>query len=260
MNVLGTPGLSDAQVAQFWRDGFLSRLPVFDETWAAARLAELEAIEAEQAEKHGGAWTDRDFRPWKGLDHPLRAWAEDICRSERFLDTLEPLVGPNLLIRNADVFEKAPGTGQDIRWHRDTAELGPETDGLFTAWIGLTPSTVENGCMVFVRGSHTVDLTNAPESKHALTLSRDALRELDPSNKVRNVMEAGMVSVHHMRTVHASRKNRSTARRVGFVVRLMNPTVSNEAAECGTAWLARGALPHDRFQLKPAFPMTWTSA
>jgi ectoine hydroxylase-related dioxygenase (phytanoyl-CoA dioxygenase family) len=145
-----------------------------------------------------------------------------------------------------------------IGWHIDTAERGEDTNGMLTAWLGLTASTKQNGCLAFSAGSHDIEIPGGPKDKYTLTLTREAQSHLDPAATVLNEMAPGMASLHHFRMIHASGPNRSDARRVGFVVRYMRPDVSQATAESGQATLVRGSDRVGNFSLKPRFPMTWT--
>jgi hypothetical protein len=85
---------------------------------AAHELATLERLEAEEVERRGGVWEKRDFRPWEEDDHPLYAWANALVRRPKLLDAVESILGPDILIRNCDVFIKRPGLKRDIGWHK----------------------------------------------------------------------------------------------------------------------------------------------
>jgi non-heme Fe2+,alpha-ketoglutarate-dependent halogenase len=252
-------GLSDEVVAAYHTQGFTNRIPALSAEEAAEWLAKLTEIEAAQVAAGGGRWHPRDYRPWEQDDHPLREWISALVRHPGILEPVAAILGPDVLVRNADIFIKEPGGRRDIGWHVDTAEKGPDADLLLTAWIGLTASTRDNGCLRYAAGSHRLDIPDAPQDKYHLTFSKTAVAALDPASVVYNEMEPGMMSLHHFRLAHASGANRSTERRVGFVVRFMAPAISQATAESGVATLVRGADHHRHFTLRDRFPMTWTS-
>lgn len=252
-----TGSLSPDQLDHYRTNGFVNRIPVFSAEEAAGWLAELEAIERAQIEAHG-EWKQRDYRPWEHGDHPMRDFIDRLARHPAVLDAVESILGPDILVRNVDVFLKEPGLKRGIAWHIDTAEQGPDADLLLTAWIGLSASTEENGGLHYAAGSHRQALPDAPTDKWSLTLKPTAVAALDPARTVVNTMEPGMMSLHHFRLVHASGPNRSTSRRVGFVCRFMSPAISQATAESGVATLVRGQDRYGHFGLKPHFPLTWT--
>lgn len=253
------PGsLPPEQIDAFWQNGFVTRIPALTPDEARERLEAFEAIEAAEIARGGGAWTQRDYRPWEQDDHPLRAWLDSLARHPRVLDAVESILGPDLLLRNADVFLKEPGNPRGIGWHLDTARRGPEVDGLVTVWLGLTASTRENGGLLYAAGSHRIDIPGGPKDRFTLTLTREASATLDPSRTHVNEMEPGMCSIHHFGLVHASGPNRTANRRLGFVGRYMATSVDPAVAESGAATLVRGTDSHRRFALKDRFPMTFT--
>lgn len=243
------------QVDAYWRDGVVSGVPVLPASFVAGALADLRR----RIDAAGGAdWTDRDYRPWEhGEDHPLVGWMDAVARQRTVLDAVAAVLGPDLLIRNCDVFWKAPGRARGIGWHRDTAVTGPEADGLLTAWIGLTPSTPDNGALRFKLGSHRVALDDPPRDNQSLTLTAAAVASVADCDELVNDMPAGCMSMHHFSTVHASGANRSGAPRIGFVVRFMRPSISRAAAESGTATRVRGRDSHGHFSLLRRFPLGW---
>jgi non-heme Fe2+,alpha-ketoglutarate-dependent halogenase len=253
-----TGSLTAEQVEQYWQFGYVNRVPALSPEVAAHYLARLEEIERQEIERRGGTWWPRDFRSGQD-DHPLAGWLDELVRQPSILDAASSILGPNLLVRNADVFLKEPSTSRGIGWHQDTAERGPDADCLLTAWVGLTASTRENGCLEFSARSHRLELPDGPTDKFSLTLKPRAVAALDPAATVPNLMEPGMMSMHHFRTVHRSAVNRSSQRRVGFVVRFMSPAISQATAESGQATLVRGVNEPKNLGLKDRFPMTWSS-
>ncbi|HMV67009.1 MAG TPA: phytanoyl-CoA dioxygenase family protein [Myxococcota bacterium] len=250
--------LTPEQVEHYQTQGFVNRIPIFTPDEAGRWLARLEDLERAELDRRGGDWKDRDFRPWVTDDHPMFAWANELVRTPALLDAVESLLGPDILVRNADIFVKNPGLRRDIGWHVDTAEKGADADQLLTVWLGLTESTRKNGCILYSAGTHRREIPNGPKDKHSLTFTREAIASLRPQDTALNEMEAGMCSMHHFRIAHASGPNRSDARRIGFVVRFMSPDIQPETAESGAATVVRGSDRRGRFHLRDKFPMTWT--
>ncbi|NRB04782.1 MAG: phytanoyl-CoA dioxygenase family protein, partial [Rhodobacteraceae bacterium] len=151
LNVADT-GLSQSQIDQYWRDGFLFPLPAISPQEALAARAEFEALEAN----------------WKAADlpHPLNTYkrvnahvvmpmAARIARDPRILNIVSGLLGPDVLVYSVEFFIKEPNTTQIVSMHQDLTYWGlGAVDGLLTAWIALSPATPASGCMDFVAGSH----------------------------------------------------------------------------------------------------------
>ena len=74
-------------------------------------------------------------------------------------------------------------------------------------------------------------------------LSRGQEVQADIADKDRTdiVLQPGQMSLHHGLTIHGSGPNSSADRRIGFVVRYINPDVMQEVAETDYAMIVRGA-------------------
>ncbi len=241
----------------FEADGFFLGLPVLTEAEAADAVASLHALEQAEIARRGGRWTERDHRPWEGTPHPLSDWAHQLAAHPRLVDAVSAILGPTVLVRNADVFVKDPAGDEDIAWHLDTRRTDPDVDGMLTAWLALTPGRRRTGAVEYARGSHRLDLSDGASTRHQLTLDRRAMASLDPASFVRPTTPAGHANLHHFRTAHRSGPNRDTVRRVAFVVRYMRPDVSPEVAESGSALAVRGT-DHGAFLPLTEPPITWT--
>ena len=175
----------------------------------------------------------------------------------RVLAAVAAILGPDLLIRNADVFIKEPGTSRRINWHVDCTAPIETARLMVTAWFGLTASTLENGCVDFIPGSHRDPLPNSASDKHNLTFRGEALAAMDEQAHVANVMPLGHLSLHCFRTVHRSSGNHSADRRFGYITRFASAGVTEEAAECGVAFLASGKEDATNLSLRKDFPISW---
>jgi ectoine hydroxylase-related dioxygenase (phytanoyl-CoA dioxygenase family) len=250
--------LTPDQVASYWTDGFLTPLDAIPADHAADLLRRLESLEAQELAARGGTWPKRDYRPWEMEDHPLRAWMDEIARLPTVLDAIEGVLGPDILLRNADIFLKEPQRRQGIGWHWDTAERGDDADQILTAWLALTPATPANGCLRYARASHRTEVPDAPKDKYHLTFSKEACASIPPESVVYNELSPGQMSLHHFRVAHASGPNTTAHRRIGVALRVMSPRVTAATAESGQATLLRGRDTLRHFAIKDRFPMTWT--
>lgn len=254
------PAVTDADVARYWEDGFLTGVPVWSEAEARDFRERLERLEAAQRAALGGVWEVRHDYPWARDHHPMRALFHEMATHPRLVEAATRILGPNVLIRNADVFIKEPGNRRTVDWHLDTAEHDGTEDAYVTAWIGLGEegAHAHNGGMRFVRGGHRLELADRPTDRHHLTLSEQARSVVTPDRVVQSVMAPGEASFHHALMPHESGGNLTNARRIGFVVRFMGTGISAAMAESGVATLVAGVDTHHTFALKEHFPVTWT--
>ena len=65
------------------------------------------------------------------------------------------LSGPDLLLGSAEFFIKQAHSDKQVSWHQDLTYWGlREPEAEITAWVALSESSVESGCMRFLPGSH----------------------------------------------------------------------------------------------------------
>lgn len=74
------------------------------------------------------------------------------------LDTVEDLLGPDIVLYNTQALLKPPYHGASQPWHQDSAYWSIQPFQLVTCWIALDEATVENGCMQFIPKSHKLGL------------------------------------------------------------------------------------------------------
>ena len=150
----------------------------------------------------------------------LFPWAAELVRHASILDLVEAVIGPDILVFHTTVWLKPPRSENYVPWHQDATYFGLAPFDHITAWVALTPSRPESGCVRVIPGSHhNGQLAHFDDHSDALTmLSRgqklaDGIREEDA---VDLVLEPGDVSVHHTLTVHSSDTNRSDGWRIGI--------------------------------------------
>ncbi|SLN38609.1 1-deoxypentalenic acid 11-beta-hydroxylase [Roseovarius litorisediminis] len=233
--------LSAAQTEHYWEDGFLFPLQVFDETEAAQYRAELEAIE-------------RDWLP-ADLPLPLNTYkrvnaqcvmplAARLAQNPRVLNAVEGILGPNLMIWSAEFFIKEPHTTHIVGMHQDLTYWGMgETSDQVTAWIALSPATVQSGCMEFVAGSHKNPImphNDTFSENNLLSRGQEIAVDVADSDKTPIELQPGQMSLHHGLTIHGSGPNTSDDRRIGFAIRYLNPNARQQVADRDYAMMARG--------------------
>lgn len=232
--------LTDAQIAAYRRDGFVSGLPALEQADVDRLRIEIEALEATRADGAGGRPLAQFFRVNGHLTIPLLA---DVARRPAVLDAVASLLGPNLLVWSVELFIKEAGSPATVSWHQDIAYWGMgETDGEATAWIALTDVTQQAGCMRFAPGSHLGGLVAHTDTFAADNLlSRgQAIDGVDEDRAVYGPLAPGRMSIHHGRCFHASGPNRSDGRRIGVAIRYVTPEVRSRDLPPDYAMLVRG--------------------
>ena len=88
---------------------------------------------------------------------------------------------------------------------------------MVTAWVALTPSTSDNGCVAMAPATH-LDGIRPHEDQYGpdnILTRGQHVSGFDPDTAVDVVLQAGQMSLHHPHLIHGSRPNGSDTRRVG---------------------------------------------
>lgn len=235
------PNLTDDQVAQYWRDGFLFPLRVMSAEQAQTLRATLEDVEA----RYAGADLPLGIEHYiRTSPHVVMPFVSDAATDAAVLDAVEGILGPDLMIWGADFFIKDAETTKIVSWHQDLTYWGlGATSDQVTAWIALSDVTEESGCMRFVAGSHKQAIVPHNDTfgeDNLLSRGQEIAVEVDEADATSITLSPGEMSLHHGLLFHASGPNTSKGRRIGLAVRFINANARQEVAEKDYAMLARG--------------------
>ena len=243
-----TTSLSKEQIAAYWDDGYLFPLPALSTKRAAEFRSQLEAIE-----------NDHRFR---SLERPLNDYirthtdvvmpmAAELALQASVLDAVASIIGPNILIWGADFFIKEPHSAMRVSMHQDLTYWGfGETSNQVTAWIALTPSTVESGCVDLVKGSHKNPIlphNDTQAEDNILSRGQEVAVVVPNEDRTHVILAPGEMSLHHGLAIHGSNPNSSDERRIGYAIRYITPDVRQKSERREYAMLARGVDRSDAF-------------
>jgi len=237
--------LNTADVDAYHRDGYHSPLRVFAPAEAADLRASLEAAEA----RAGGPLQGK----WRVKTHLLFTWADRIVHHPPILDAVEDLVGPDILCWTTNFFIKEPSSPGFVSWHQDATYWGLDPEEVVTAWVALSPSTPESGCMRVIPGSHTESHIPHVDTFHKdnlLTRGQEIAVPVDESRAVDIVLAPGEMSLHDIKLVHGSAPNAAHDRRIGLAIRYI-PTRVRQTQQQDSAVLVRGTDRHGHFVHEP---------
>jgi len=227
--------LSEDHVRQYHRDGFFAPIPCLSAEETAMFRAKFEAYEA----AHEG-WYEMS----KGQKlYLLQTWARDLGRHPKILDAVEDVMGPNLMVWGLSLFVKDAHSPSYVSWHQDSTYWGLSKPNVTTAWIALSPANKQSGCMKMVPGTHKweqVAHRDTLAKENLLTRGQEIDVDVDEREAVYLEIEPGEISLHNIRTVHASAPNQSDQRRIAIAIRYITPDVKQINAEGDSAWLVRG--------------------
>lgn len=217
---------------RYERDGYLQYPQVLDPDRVREVSGHVEWLQRKHPE----------LRP-EQLGHTLM-WEDPfwvrLVADERLLDLVEPIIGPNIALFASHYICKPGGDGLPVLWHQDASYWPLEPMEVVTAWLAVDDSTVENGCMRVIPGSHRGPaLTHERHGQEAVLNTQISPSQVDESRAVDVELPAGGVSLHHPFLVHGSNPNHSPKRRAGLTIRYI-PATTRITREDWTTFLLRG--------------------
>jgi non-haem Fe2+, alpha-ketoglutarate-dependent halogenase len=239
--------LGEVDVAKYRQDGVLFPLPALGSSEVEATLGALTRLEALPEPARKSALTTKS--------HLLSRTLWDIVHQSAIVDVASAVIGPDLLVWGAGFFKKPAGSPDFVSWHQDATYWGLEPPDVVTAWVALSPSTIESGCLRVVPSSHRWPVLPHRETyaDHNL-LSRGQEIAVDVSDKpvIDVVLATGQMSLHHVLLAQSSEPNRARHDRIGFAIRYIGGHVRQTKAARDTATLVRGRNALNTFDLEQA--------
>ena len=159
------------------------------------------------------------------------------CNAPGILDMVCQLIGPDVALWNMSLFGKPAFDGKATPWHQDGEYWPIRPLATCSVWIAIDDSTIENGCLQVIPGSHRSQALShhRHNPSESLTLHEELVdTAFDPASAKNIVLERGQISLHDVYLMHGSKPNVTDKDRRGITMRMM-PTTSlydrNVAAE-----------------------------
>ncbi len=133
----------------------------------------------------------------------------DVLRSPTVTGILKYLLGPNVRLQNSKLNLKPPGNGAAVEWHQDWAWYPHTNDDVLALGIFLDDIDGENAPLMVVPGSHRGPVFDHHRGGVFVGAMDDRRDPIDPSEAIALTGPAGSISVHHVRLIHGSVRNRS---------------------------------------------------
>lgn len=222
--------LSQSQISQFHRDGFLILDSFIPKTFCAPLATRIESLFGGNFET--GIWPDEWYgREGVSLEKATKeinnAWKSDrfvasLVLSESLHGFISELGGWNgSRIAQDSIIIKPPGGGTSIEYHQDrnyiSEQFTPLENNSITCWIPLDDVSPDVGTLEYVRGSHKWKLSDPSLAHfHSGSDAVDAHRGpmLDLADKLGEEVDVVKVSIpkggvafHHQNTWHGSGPN-----------------------------------------------------
>ncbi len=225
--------LTSNQLKRYNDYGYLSPIDVLSKNEALAAREEIEFIEKNMPDE-----INKSGRYNVHLISPL---LDSIVHNSKILNAVEGIIGKNILVCSSTLFIKNPNENGFVSYHQDAKYIGLEPHNWVTAWVALTDSYEENGCMKMWPKSHLEIKDHNEKFDKGNLLTRGQTVENVPENEIELVeLTAGQMSLHHPRIVHGSGINKSNDRRIGFVIQSYIGTNVKQTLGKNSVQLARG--------------------
>ncbi len=236
--------LTAQQIEQYEQRGYLSPVSAFNEAQAQHYRKLLE-----DGERLHGLAPDKRRKMYLYLK-----WADEVVHDPRVLDAVEDLIGPDILLYHLTLWIKEPHTDAFISWHQDSTYFGLEpADQHVTAWVALSHSNHESGCVQVLPGSHRRGQVRHDAVKHSANIfptgQTVAVDNEEPLDMM--VLRPGEFSLHHTFALHNSMPNRSADRRIGLGISYIPTACRCVAKQRLTATLVHGEDRFGHFDLDP---------
>ena len=226
--------LSSNQLKQYEEEGFVSPINIFSKDKAKEIRNEIELIENNMPEE-----LENSGRYNAHLISPL---LDEVTHNSKILDAVQSLIGKNILVCGTTLFIKNPYEKGFVSYHQDAKYIGLEPHNWVTAWVAITDSNEENGCMRMWSGSHKDNLKEHDQkfNEGNLLTRGQTVKNVPGLETIPLVLEAGQMSLHHPTVVHGSELNKSNDRRIGFVIQSYIGTNVKQVLGKNSVQLARG--------------------
>ena len=226
--------LSSNQLKQYEDKGFVSPINIFPKDKTKEIRNEIELIENMMPEelKNSGRYNA----------HLISPLLDEVTHNSKILNAVQSIIGENILICGTTLFIKNPNEKGFVSYHQDAKYIGLEPHNWVTAWVAITDSNENNGCMRMWSGSHKDNLKEHDQkfNEGNLLTRGQTVKNVPHEETTPLVLNAGQMSLHHPTIVHGSGLNKSDDRRIGFVIQSYIGTNVKQVLGKNSVQLARG--------------------
>jgi non-heme Fe2+,alpha-ketoglutarate-dependent halogenase len=238
--------LSEADIARYHRDGFLSPIDAFSPDEAREFRDRLEAFERRDGKQFGKG---HNFKP-----HLLFPWVDALVRHPAVLDPVEDIIGPDIRLFHFTIWPKSPGDPAYVSWHQDATYFGLEPAVHITAWVALTDVPVVSGAVEVMPGSHKrgqLHHGQVQDDRNLLSRGQTLTADFAREGSTFMTLKPGQMSLHHTHLIHRSGPNLSSDRRIGFGISYIPTSATCRASTRQSAMLVRGVDRYGHFDDEP---------
>ena len=142
-----------------------------------------------------------------------------LARKPEILAYVKAIIGPDLKVYLDQTMCKQAYIGSAKPPHQDSAYwTDVEPRNQIICWIAVNDSTIENGCMRYIPGSHKGEII---DHKH-LEDFRIEDKDINYEREVAIPLKAGSCCFHHSKVLHRTGPNLSSNGRIGVTIGYMS--------------------------------------
>jgi ectoine hydroxylase-related dioxygenase (phytanoyl-CoA dioxygenase family) len=219
--------LSDAQLAEYHQNGYLSIRKAFDRG-----LLERLTATTERLYDEGRALKEKtrhyDLEPDHTVESPrIRRISSPTELDDVFIeavfesvlgDIAADLIGGAVKLYHSKINFKLPHGGAEIGWHQDWPVFPHTNTNLVAISLPLNPSRAGNGCLQTIPGTHKFGARSHWENGQYKLNCNASMTDEDFRNVVDNELDPGDIVAHHGLSVHGSSQNRSNDLRTTYII------------------------------------------
>src|SRR5438552_3079535 len=229
--------VTQEQKESFAEQGFFIAESLFDVETLEQLAAEFDRIRAEEDSALGDGGR-------RGITHRGRRYflgglqnRSELCRrvvtDRGLIELAVALLGPEVRLYWNQAVIKAPRHGAAFAWHQDTGYVPIEPQQYLTCWLAVDETTVENGCIWVIPGSHHWGLQ--PHRRDE-TLG-DMVGYDGPEKGIPVPLKRGQAAIFSSLLLHSSGPNTTDGPRRAYVIQYapthaINPRSGEPWGDC----------------------------
>ncbi len=170
--------------------------------------------------------------------HDLDPVFDAFSRTPKLVSAVESLGFEEPGIIQSMYIFKPPGIGGEVVCHQDSTFIYTEPESCVGFWFAIDDATLDNGCMHFIPGAHTMPLKQRNYRRDNGTFVIETIDDTPwPEDRVPAEATAGTLVIFDGRMPHLSGPNRSAKSRHAFTLHVIDRNCHYPADN----WLQRGA-------------------
>jgi non-heme Fe2+,alpha-ketoglutarate-dependent halogenase len=225
--------LSRAQVESYNKNGFIRPIDIYSTDEITSIRQYFDRLLEKTLREGGNSYSI-------STAHMKYGRVFDILTNPRIIDHVSDLLGDDVIAWGSHFFCKMPGDGRAVAWHQDASYWPLTPSHAVTVWLAIDDADTDNGCMMFIAGSHhSGHLTykkSSPEEHNVLDQTVENAESFG-TGVVVDDLKAGQASIHNDLLLHGSSANMSTRRRCGLTLRYAAAHV-----RAGMQWNEKGVI------------------